>query len=61
MKQLTFTDAEASSRKDKKTRTEIFLDRMDRIIPWHEIVESFSVNYYEKGKKGRQPYDLESI
>ena len=38
MAQLTLSDLEYSNRK-KKTKRELFLDRMDAILPWQDWVE----------------------
>ncbi|MCK6817060.1 IS5/IS1182 family transposase, partial [Enterobacter kobei] len=36
--QLTFADSEFSS-KHRQTRKEIFLSRMEQILPWQNMVE----------------------
>ena len=38
MDQPTFADLEYESKK-RKTRREIFLERMDGLIPWEQLVE----------------------
>ena len=38
----------------------MFLERMDRLIPWERLVEQIRP-YYPKAGKGRVPYPLESI
>ncbi len=38
----------------------MFLERMDRLIPWEGLVEQIRP-YYPKAGKGRVPYPLESI
>ena len=36
MDQITFSEAEYQTKK-RKTRREIFLDRMDNLIPWKQL------------------------
>lgn len=36
MDQITFSEAEYQTKK-RKTRREIFLDRMDNLIPWKPL------------------------
>ena len=57
--QLTFDDSEFS-RKRRLARKEIFLSRMEQILPWQEmttIIEPF----YPKAGSGRRPYPLETM
>lgn len=56
MSQLTFAEAEFVTKK-KKTRREIFLGKMDKLIPWEKLEQQLSKKYH-KGKKGRPPYPL---
>ena len=56
--QLTFADSEFSSKR-RQTRKEIFLSRMEHILPWQDmttVIEPF----YPKAGNGRRPYPLES-
>ena len=55
----SFADLEYETKK-RKTRRELFLERMDRLIPWERLVEQIRP-YYPKAGKGRVPYPLESI
>lgn len=57
MTQPTFGDIEYANRK-RKTKREIFLESMDRIIPWDHWV-SLIVPFYPSGKRGRPPKDIE--
>ena len=43
--------------KKKKTRREIFLERMDALIPWKRLEKRIR-RYYPKAGKGRRPYPL---
>ncbi|MCM6994000.1 IS5 family transposase [Enterobacter roggenkampii] len=57
--QLTFADSEFSSKR-RQTRKEIFLSRMEQILPWQnmvEVIEPFS----PKAGNGRRPYPLETM
>lgn len=56
MSQLTFAEAEFENKKHT-TRREIFLQRMDKLIPW-ERLEKKIAKFYPKGKTGRPPYPL---
>jgi len=56
MSQLTFAEAEYVHKKHK-TRREIFLEKMEALIPFSKLEENIS-RYYSKGKNGRPPYAL---
>lgn len=51
MKQLTFADAEYENKK-RKTRRELFLERMDKPIPW-ERLEAVIEPFYPSGQGSR--------
>ena len=55
----SFADLEYESKKGKMRR-EVFLEGMDRLIPWERLVEQIRP-YYPKAGKGRVAYPLESI
>ena len=57
--QLTFADSEFSQKR-RKTRKEIFLERMDNLIPWKRL-EKIITPHYPKAGKGRRPYPLSSM
>ena len=59
MQQPTFGDLEYESKK-RKTRREIFLERMDGLIPWGLLEERIRP-YYPKAGRGRRPYELSSM
>jgi IS5 family transposase len=46
--------------KKKKTRREIFLQEMDKVIPWKELIQIVE-EYYPKAGNGRQPMPLEMM
>ena len=57
--QLTFADSEFSTKR-RQTRKEIFLSRMEQILPWQNmtaVIEPF----YPKAGNGRRPYPLETF
>jgi len=56
MSQLTFSDAEYALKK-KKTRREIFLEKMERLIPWSQMEKTIRP-YYATAGNGRRPYPL---
>jgi IS5 family transposase len=55
--QQTFSDIEYSSRK-RVSRREIFLQKMDALIPWAELIAVIQPHYFE-GKRGRPPRGIE--
>ncbi|MFQ2591103.1 IS5 family transposase [Aeromonas media] len=57
--QLTFADSEFSSKR-RQTRKEIFLSRMEQILPWQNMVEVIEP-FYPKAGSGRRPYPLETM
>lgn len=56
MEKVTFASL-AYDNKKKKTRREKFLEDMDRVIPWNELIPIISP-YYPRIGNGRQPMDL---
>ena len=59
MDQPTFADLEYESKK-RKTRREIFLERMDALIPWEQMEERIRP-FYPKAGRGRRPYELSAM
>lgn len=59
MDQITFSEAEYQTKK-RKTRREIFLERMDKLILWKQL-EKKVARYYPKGQTGRPPYPLPTM
>jgi IS5 family transposase len=57
MIQTTFADMEYQDKK-RKTRRELFLERMEALIPWKSLEEAISPHYYPQGQQGRPPYEL---
>ena len=56
MDQPTFSDLEYQGKK-RKTRRELFLERMDGLIPW-QLLEDRIRPFYPKSGRGRHPYPL---
>ena len=56
MDQPTFADLEYRGKK-RRTRRELFLERMDGLIPWRSLEERIRPVYPKPGK-GRRPYPL---
>nr|MBX2858668.1 IS5/IS1182 family transposase [Cellvibrionaceae bacterium] len=57
--QFTFADSEFSSKR-RQTRREIFLSRMDNLLPWLQLLEVIEP-FYPKIGNGRRPYPLEAM
>ena len=60
LRQLTFASLQCD-RKKRKTRREIFLERMDGLIPWERLEASIAPVYPKGGGKGRQPHPLSAM
>lgn len=58
-KQQNFTDLEYNNRR-RTTKREIFLEKMDRILPWRAWVELVAPHYPD-GKRGRRPQEIERM
>lgn len=59
MKTISFAGL-AYENKKKKTRREQFLEEMDKVIPWAELVQVIE-KYYPKAGNGRQPMPMERM
>jgi IS5 family transposase len=57
--QLTFADSEFN-KKRRKTRKELFLSRMNRLMPWDQL-EAVIEPAYPKAGKSRRPYPLSTM
>ena len=57
--QFTFADSEFSSKR-RQTRKEIFLSRMDNLLPWSQLLDVIEP-FYPKAGNGRRPYALETM
>jgi len=59
MKNVTFASLAYDSKK-KKTRREKFLEEMDRVVPWRELLPLISP-YYPRAGNGRQPMPMDRM
>ena len=59
MEQSTFAELEHDSKK-RRTRREVFLGKMDALIPW-ERLEARIEPFYPKAGRGRRPYPLSAM
>ena len=59
MDQPTFADLEYLGKR-RKTRRELFLERMDGLIPWQSL-ENRIRPFYPKAGRGRHPYPLPAM
>ena len=59
MKNMTFASL-AYENKKKKTRREKFLEEMEQVIPWKELIPIIQ-KYYPKAGNGRQPMPIERM
>ena len=59
MMTVTFASL-AYENKKKKTRREKFLEEMNQVIPWKELIQDIK-KYYPKAGNGRQPMPLERM
>jgi IS5 family transposase len=59
MTQLSFSDAEHAGKR-KRTRREVFLEEMERVVPWSALL-SLVAPHYPKAGRGRRPYAMETM
>ena len=57
--QFTFADSEFSNKR-RQTRKEIFLSRMDNLLPWSQLLDVIEP-FYPRAGNGRRPYPLETM
>jgi IS5 family transposase len=58
MQQLTLAHQADFQRYTKKTRREQFLEEMDAVMPWPELL-ALVAPHYSTGETGRKPVGLE--
>lgn len=58
--QISFALAEYEGKK-KLTRREIFLGKMEQVVPWSRLMEVIEPFYPKSGKRGRPPIGLERM
>lgn len=59
MNQMSFGDAEYAAKR-KKTRRELFLEEMERVVPWKSLLNLIEP-FYPLAGNGRHPYPLEKM
>lgn len=61
MSQLTFAEAEYADKK-RKTKREVFLERMEALIPWARLEKKIARYYPKNGPRGGRPvYQLSAM
>ena len=58
--QISFAQAEYAGKK-KQTRRELFLAKMEQVVPWSRLTEVIEPHYPKSGKRGRPPVGLERM
>ncbi len=58
--QVSFAQAEYEKKK-KRTRREVFLEKMEQVVPWARLKEVIEPHYPKSGKRGRPPIGLERM
>ena len=58
--QISFTQAEYEKKK-KRTRRELFLEKMEQVVPWSRLMQVIEPYYPQSGKRGRPSMGLERI
>ncbi len=58
--QLSFSQAEYGSKK-KQTRRDVFLAKMESVVPWSRLVAVIEPFYPKSGGRGRPPIGLERM
>jgi transposase, IS5 family len=58
--QISFAQAEYDKKK-KLTRREVFLGKMEQVVPWSRLMEVIEPYYPKSGKRGRPPIGLERM
>lgn len=56
MDQVSFAEAEYENKR-RKTRRELFLDEMERLLPWNKLESKINKHYF-RNKTGRPAYPL---
>lgn len=59
-KQLSFSQAEYGAKK-KLTRRDLFLARMNDVVPWNRLIAVIEPYYPKSGKRGRPPIGIKRM
>ena len=60
MKQMTFASL-AFDHKKRRTRRELFLADMDKVVPWTSLLTAIEPHYPTTGRRGRPPMPLAAM
>lgn len=44
----------------RKTRKQVFLEQMEQVVPWQDLVQLIAP-YYPEGRNGRPPFELQTM
>ena len=44
----------------RQTRKQVFLEQMEQVVPWQELVQLIAP-YYPQGRNGRPPFELQTM
>ena len=58
--QISFAQAEYEKKK-KRTRREVFLEKMEQVVPWSRLMQVIEPYYPKSGKRARPPIGLERM
>ena len=58
--QTSFSQAEYSAKK-KLTRRDLFLAKMEQVVPWSRLIAVIEPHYPKSGKRGRPPIGIERM
>ena len=58
--QMSFAQAEYRAKK-KLTRRDIFLAKMEQVVPWSRLLAVVEPHYPKSGKRGRPPIGIERM
>ena len=59
-RQSSFSQAEYAGKK-KQTRRDLFLAKMQTVVPWARLIAVIEPHYQKSGKRGRQPIGIERM
>jgi IS5 family transposase len=58
--QVSFAQTEYEKKK-KRTRREVFLEKMEQVVPWTRLMDVIEPHYPKSAKRGRPPIGLERM
>ena len=60
LQQTSFSQAEYNAKK-KLTRRDLFLAKMEQVVPWSRLIAVVEPHYPKSGKRGRPPIGVERM